>query len=216
MRTIHIAAVVAAVWIAAEAMPFAQSPPAAADLTKRLQARYETVRDFSADFTQTFHGVLVRRATSERGKVLVKKPSRVRFTYSAPEKKEFVSDGLRFYSYYPKDRLGTEAPLPKPNESSTALMFLAGHGNLSRDFTPSMAVNQPEGEWQVRLVPKTPQADFETLTLIVDRVSLALRGFITVDEQGTNTIRFTQLKENTGIKDDAFHFEFPKGTEINK
>ena len=206
----------AAVWIAAEAMLVAQSAPAAADLARRLQARYETVRDFSADFTQSFQGVLVRRATSERGKVLLKKPSRVRFTYSAPEKKEFVSDGVRFYSYYPKDRLGTQAPLPKPNEASTALMFLAGHGNLSRDFTPSMAVNQPEGEWQLRLVPKTPQADFDTLTLIVDRESLALRGFVTVDDQGTNTIRFTQLKENTGIKDEAFFFSFPKGTEINR
>lgn len=200
----------------AGAILLGQTPPTAADLAKRLQARYDTIRDFSGEFTQSFQGVLLRRGTTERGKVLVKKPSRVRFTYTAPDKKEFVSDGFRFYSYYPKDRLGSESPLPKANEGSTALLFLAGHGNLSRDFTSSMVATQPEGEWHLRLVPRTPQADFDTLTLIVDRSTLMLRGFVTVDDQGTNTIRFENLKENTGIKDDAFYFKFPPGTEITR
>ena len=216
MRTARIFIVLAVASIAGTTALADQAAPTAADLAKRLQARYETIRDFSADFTQTFQGILVRRATTERGRVLVKKPSRVRFTYSSPEKKEFVSDGLRFYSYYPKDRLGSEAALPKGNERSTALLFLAGHGDLSRDFTSSLAANQPATEWHLRLVPKTLQADFDTLTLLVDRSTLMLKGFVTVDDQGTNTIRFEQLKENTGIKDDAFLFRFPPGTEINR
>jgi outer membrane lipoprotein carrier protein len=216
MRGLRVIAIVTAAWMTATAALVAQATPAAADLAKRLQARYDTIRDFSGDFTQTFQGILVRRGTTERGRVLVKKPSRVRFTYSAPEKKEFVSDGFRFYSYYPKDRLGSESPLPKPDEGSTALLFLAGHGNLTRDFTASMPAAQPDGEWHLRLVPRTPQADFDTLTLIVDRATLMLRGFVTVNDQGTNTIRFEQLKENTGIKDDAFYFKFPPGTEISR
>jgi outer membrane lipoprotein carrier protein len=216
MRGMRITPIVTAAWMTAGAILLGQTTPTAADLAKRLQTRYDTIRDFSGEFTQTFQGVLVRRATTESGKVLVKKPSRVRFTYSAPEKKEFVSDGFRFYSYYPKNRQGSESPLPKANEGSTALLFLAGHGNLSRDFTSSMAASQPEGEWHLRLVPKTPQADFETLTLIVDRATLMLRGFVTVDQQGTNTILFKNLKENTGIKDDAFYFTFPPGTEISR
>jgi outer membrane lipoprotein-sorting protein len=39
---------------------------------------------------------------------------------------------------------------------------------------------------------------------------------VTVSDQGTNTIRFEHLKENTGLKDDAFYFKFPPGTEINR
>jgi outer membrane lipoprotein carrier protein len=216
MRGLRIAAIVTAVWMTAGAILIGQTTPTAADLAKRLQARYDTIRDFSGEFTQTYQGTLVRKGTTESGKLLVKKPSRVRFTYSTPEKKEFVSDGVRFYSYYPKNRQGSQAPLPKADEGSTALLFLAGHGNLTRDFTSSMAATQPEGEWHLRLVPKTPQADFDTLTLIVDRATLILRGFVTVNDQGTNTIRFKNLKENTGIKDDAFYFQFPPGTEISR
>jgi len=216
MRGLRISAIVTAVWMTAGAILIGQTTPTAADLAKRLQARYDTIRDFSGEFTQTYQGTLVRKGTTESGRLLVKKPSRVRFTYSAPEKKEFVSDGVRFYSYYPKNRQGSQAPLPKADEGSTALLFLAGHGNLTRDFTSSMAATQPEGEWHLRLVPKTPQADFDTLTLIVDRATLILRGFVTVNDQGTNTIRFKNLKENTGIKDDAFYFQFPPGTEISR
>jgi outer membrane lipoprotein carrier protein len=190
--------------------------PTGPALAAQLQKRYESIRDFTADFTQTYRGVLQRKTAIERGKLLVKKPNRVRFTYESPERKVFVSDGSTFKSYYQEDRAGTEYPLPKDNEASTALMFLAGRGNLARDFTPAIATGAPPTEWHLGLVPVTKQTDFDTLTLFVDRQSLALLGFETTDAQGTNTIRFDHLKENTGIADSAFLFAFPPGTAISR
>jgi len=190
--------------------------PTAAELASRLQKRYESIHDFTADFTQTYRGILQRKTATERGKVLVKKPSRVRFTYEAPEKKVFNSDGTTFRSYYQEDRAGSEYPLPKENEASTALLFLAGRGNLARDFSPGLADGAPPTEWHLGLVPSTKQSDFDTLTLFVDRRSLSLLGFQTTDAQGTNMIRFTNLKENTGIPDSAFVFHFPPGTAISR
>ena len=190
--------------------------PTAEDLAARLQKRYESIHDFTADFEQTVTGLLVKRPTTERGKVLLKKPNRVRFTYEKPEKKEFVSDGVVFRSYFPAGRQGTETPLPKGDEVSTSLLFLAGRGNIVRDFTSKLASGAPAGELHLGLVPKSKQADFQTLTLFVDVQTLALLGFSTTDQQGTSTIRFTNLKENTGLSDRAFDFEFPKGTAISR
>ena len=127
-----------------------------------------------------------------------------------------MSDGVLFKSYFQETKAGTESPLPKPNESSTALMFLAGHGNLARDFTPGIVNGAPATEWHLGLVPKSKQTDFDTLTLILNRTTLALLGFVTTDDQGTNTIRFSNLKENTGLADSAFAYKFPPGTEINR
>jgi outer membrane lipoprotein carrier protein len=194
----------------------AQQPASASDLAARLQKRYESIHDFTANFEQTFQGLLVKKPTTETGKVLLKKPNRIRFTYEKPEKKEFVADGKMFRSYYPANSSGTETTLPAGNEVSTALLFLAGRGDLTRDFTSKMAEGAPAGELHLGLVPKSKQADFETLTLFVNAQSLALLGFRTTDQQGTNTIRFTNLKENTGLSDRAFDFEFPKGTAISR
>src|SRR5690349_8105995 len=107
--------------LTAVAVPSAapQQQPSAADLAKRLQARYQTVRDFTADFEQTYQGILLRKAATERGTLLLKKPSRVRMSYESPEKKLFVSDGSQFYSYFPADRSGSVNALPKEGESST-------------------------------------------------------------------------------------------------
>jgi outer membrane lipoprotein carrier protein len=217
MRLILPVLALAAFGVAAPLPLAAQAaPPPAADLAARLQTRYDSIRDFTADFTQTYRGVLLRQAATERGKVMLKKPGRIRFTYESPERKLFVSDGVLFKSYYPAERAGSEYPLPKEDEASTALLFLAGRGNLVRDFTASPATGAPAGEWHIGLVPKSKQADFDTLTLFIDARTLALLGFVTTDDQGTNTIRFSNLKENTGLSDTAFVFRFPKGTEISR
>ncbi len=216
MRFFLPALALAAIGVAAPLPLAAQAAPPAAELAARLQKRYESIRDFTADFTQTYRGVLLRQAATERGKVLLKKPGRIRFTYESPDRKVFVSDGTVFKTYFAEERAGSISPLPKDDEASTALLFLAGRGNLARDFTPSLATGAPAGEWRLGLVPKSKQADFDTLTLFIDARTLALLGFVTTDDQGTNTIRFSNLKENTGLGDGAFAFEFPKGTEISR
>jgi outer membrane lipoprotein carrier protein len=217
MRILLSILAITAFSVGSPALPGAQSAlPNASDLAVRTQKRYESIRDFTADFTQTYRGLLQKRTVPEQGTILLKKPNRVRFTYKTPDRKEFVSDGSQFYSYYAQERVGSVYPLPKPNESSTALMFLAGRGDLARDFTASLPADQVPDEWHLRLVPKSKQVDFDTLTLFLDRTTLALRGFVTTDDQGTSTIRFAKLKENTGLADRAFLFEFPKGTEISR
>ena len=216
MLTVGVGALVASPAAQATQATQATQAPTATELAARLQKRYESIRDFTADFTQTFQGLLVKRPTTERGKILLKKPSRVRFTYEKPEPKVFVSNGVVFRSYSPIDRSGTETPLATGDDVSTALLFLAGRGNLTRDFTSKIASGAPAGEWHLGLVPKSKQADFDTLTLFVDARTLALLGFTTTDEQGNNTIRFSNLKENPGLTDRAFDFEFPKGTAISR
>ena len=194
----------------------APQTPSATELAARIQKRYEAIRDFTADFSQTFQGLLAKRPLTERGKVWLKKPNRVRFEYEKPERKTFVSDGVKFRSYLAENRSGSETPLPTGDDVSTALLFLAGRGNVTRDFTSRLVAGAPVGELHLALVPKSKQADFETLTLFVDDQSFALLGFSTADEQGKSTIRFSNLKENTNISDRAFDFEFPKGTVISR
>ena len=75
--------------------PAAASAPALppAELARRVQARYDTVRDFEGAFTQTYEGGVLRTKTTERGTVVIKRPGRMRWVYTAPERKEFVSNG---------------------------------------------------------------------------------------------------------------------------
>jgi len=60
------------------AAPQAETPDA---LAKRLQTRYDAIKDFTADFSQTYEGGVLRRKTTESGTLLIKKPGRMRWEY---------------------------------------------------------------------------------------------------------------------------------------
>jgi outer membrane lipoprotein carrier protein len=210
------AALVMAMVAAVTAHPLSGTQtPAASDLAARVQARYNTIRDFTADFTQRQTSPLLPKPVVERGEVKIKKPGRMRWVYTTGDRNQVISDGTTIYAYFPQDRHVSPTPMPRGDEASTALLFLAGQGNIKRDFTATMPAEQPAGEWRLTLRPRTQEADFETLTLEIDRVSLTFRGLVVVDQQGgTSAFRFTNMRENRGLADSEFAFVVPGGVEV--
>lgn len=191
--------------------------PPAADLARHIQSHYDTVRDFKADFTHQYRGGVLHQTFNEHGDVRIKKPGRMYWNYESPEKKEFVSDGTKIYSYVKADKVVYIADMPTGDQASTAVLFLAGRGDLVRDFRPAVPASQPDGSWKLDLTPKSPQADFTALTLTVDRRSYALQGLTSTDPQGgTHTFAFTNLRENVGLSDNLFVFRIPKDAEVRR
>ena len=88
--------------IAGISLVAAQAPQDPTALATKVQQRYNAIKDFSGDFVQTYEGGVLRTKTTERGTVAIKRPGRMRFTYTKPEKKEFVSDGSRLYTHRAK------------------------------------------------------------------------------------------------------------------
>ena len=196
----------------------AAAPPTASELAATLQRKYDGVKDFSADFVHAYEGGVLRKQITERGKLQVKKPGKMRWEYIAPEEKLFVSDGVKMYSYIKQDKQVIVSDVPAADQATTPTLFLAGKGSLTRDFTPSLVdapAGSPPGSQGLKLVPKTRQREYDWLTLVVDPVSLAIRGLVTVDAQGgTSRFSFTNLKENVGMTDKAFEFKMPRGVDV--
>jgi outer membrane lipoprotein carrier protein len=190
----------------------------APDLAQALQRRYDTVKDFSADFVHAYQGGVLRKQVSERGHVLIKKPGKMRWDYTAPEPKLFVSDGTKIYSYLPQDKQVIVSNVPRDDQATMPALFLAGKGNLTRDFTASIVelpAGLPANTRALKLVPRTPQRDYDAIILAVDPVRLEIRGLSSVDAQGgTSTLSFTNLKENVGLADKEFTFTIPRGVDL--
>ena len=208
--------VVLSMGLALPAQSQSSSPPPIDDLVRNLQTRYDSVRDFSADFEHRYSGGVLRTSIVEHGTILVKKPGKMRWRYTSSEEKLYISDGKMFYSFFPLDRQVIVAEVPPDDRASTPALFLAGKGNLVDDFTAVYA-NEPEvpGSWVIRLTPEISGADYEWLTLTVDRESLAITGLSTEDVQGGRSVYlFTNLVENRGVPDSAFDFEIPDNADV--
>jgi outer membrane lipoprotein carrier protein len=199
-------------------VPMGAAPLAPTELAAALQKKYDGVRDFSADFVHTYRGGVLRKEISEKGKVVVKKPGRFRWDYTTPEVKQFVSDGTKVYSYVPEDKQVIVTTVPPDDSASTPALFLAGKGNLTRDFTASAAPvpdGAPSGTVALKLVPRTPQPDYDSLVVLMDEATFTLRGLVTADAQGgTSSLMFSNLKENVGLADKDFAFKMPRGVDV--
>jgi outer membrane lipoprotein carrier protein len=193
---------------------FAQSRPTADALAKSLQQRYQGISVFRADFSQTYRGGVLRTRSVESGTVAVKKPGKMRWLYSKPEKKEFVSDGQKMYLYIPQDRQVIVNDV-SGDSASTSSLFLAGKGDISRDFTAAYVDSPVPGTLALKLTPRRRQPDYDYLVVAVDPASLQIRGLLTRDPQGgDSTLTFTNLKENQGISDKEFAFRIPRGVDV--
>ena len=209
-------------WIAplfaALLLPARAAEPTAPELAQALQKKIDGIRDFSTDFVHAYEGGVLKKQVTERGHLLVKKPGRMRWEYTSPEPKTFVSDGTKLYSYVPADKQVVVSPVPPEDEAATPALFLAGKGSLTRDFTPSLAelpAGMPPGDRALKLVPKSLQRDYDWLMLVVDPATLAIRGLVTVDDQGgKSSFQFTNLKENIGLTDKDFAFKIPRGVDV--
>jgi len=190
----------------------------ATQLAQSLQKKYDGITDFSADFIHSYEGGVLRKTITERGRLLIKKPGKMRWEYAVPEEKTFVSDGVKLYSYIPKDKQVIVASVPPQDQATTPTLFLAGKGNLTRDFTASIVPappGMPAGSQALKLVPKTKQRDYDWLILVVEPETLNLRGLVTVDAQGgKSSFSFLNLKQNIGIADKEFTFKIPRGVDV--
>jgi outer membrane lipoprotein carrier protein len=189
--------------------------PPAADVAAALQRKYDSVKDFSASFTQSYEGGVLRRKSLESGLVFVKKPGKMRWDYLKPEKKLFVSDGQTMFLYFPNEKQVMKNDVPTQDQATSAVLFLMGKGDIIRDFTVRWADGGSETTYRLRLDPKSRQAEYDWLEITADRETLRLVGLMAADAQGgRSAFTFSNFKENAGLADKMFQFTIPRGTEV--
>ena len=188
--------------------------PSADALANALQQHYQSITDFTAYFSQTYRGGALKTRSTEEGTVEVKKPGKMRWIYVSPEKKQFISDGVRMYLYIPQDRQVIVSSVDNA-DTSTSSLFLAGKGDIARDFTAAYIDTPVAGTVALKLTPRRHQPDYEYLIVALEPATLQIRGLVTHDLQGgDSTITFTNMKENRGLSDKDFAFRIPKGVDV--
>ena len=197
--------------------PLAAQTPDAAALAAQVQQRYATIRDFAGDFVQTYEGGVLRTRTSERGTVAIKRPGRMRWVYAKPERKEFVSDGSRLYTYLIEDRQVIVSPAPGPSDGTTPALFLSGQADMARDFVASFTElpGAAPGLVGLKLVAKVHDPDYAWIAVGIEPKSLQIQHLVAADRQGgQSTFAFSNLKENRGLTDKDFEFRIPRGVDV--
>ena len=143
----------------------------------------------------------------------------MRWDYTVPNQK-LLSDGHTLWYYQPEEKQVLVSDVSRVLKEKTPLAFLAGEGNLSRDFdilNLNESVSQKEDNYVVELVPKESLATLSKLMLTVDKKTYTVLQADVFDGLGNVTrTRFIDIKTNVGLSNSFFHFSIPPGTEVIK
>jgi outer membrane lipoprotein carrier protein len=187
-------------------------------IIQSLQTKYLRLTTLTAEFTQIYHAP-GERTRRESGQLQLKKPGKMRWEYTTPETKLYVSDGKVIYEYIPAERTATRTSAKQTDDWRAPFMFLLGRGNLRRDFARiEFAAEAPvrASNRVLRLVPKR-SSEIREVLLEVEPTTLRLAR-LTLLKQGNVRIDFllNNVQENAVIADANFVFQPPAGVLVRQ
>jgi outer membrane lipoprotein carrier protein len=214
--------------VAAPSTPAGTAKPTAAEAVARMQKFYEATTDLHARFDQELQGALggVKKAA---GDVWLKKPGRMRWEYTRPEKKLMVADGTTLWVYEAEDQQAFRQGL-KTSSLPSSVTFLFGTGKLTDEFivteerppatpgaTPGPGAAIDASDLVLKLEPKKATTQYHHLYFVVDPATFGVKETLVYDQQGGwNRIRFSSVETNKGTANSRFDFTPPEGTRIIK
>ena len=187
---------------------FAQSNDA---LVRKVDDHYNHLSSLRAHYTERYTGMGMDR--SEEGTLLLKKPGRMRWSYSAPVGKVFVLDGKFAWFYTPGDAQASRVPAKQLDDLRSPLRFLLGHTQLKKELD-NLAVTQDGTGFMISGVPKGMEQRVKLLSLWVSATGAIQRMRLEEIDGAVTEFSFSDIQENVAVKDSDFGFVPPAGVTV--
>ena len=202
--------------------------PSAERIASLVQSFYDKTKSLDASFYQTRYTRLYDRYDRASGRVIFKKPGRMRWDYEKPNGQIFIADGKRLSIYQPPEegeKTGQLIERPVSDDQlPAAFSFLTGTGRLDRDFHFRLldASNQGfENGYVLQLRPRKSSSHFEQVLFFVrvlktqGKQAGVIQRVLIIDAAGNrNRFDFSDMKFNRFVSETKFNFEPPKGTIV--
>ena len=191
----------------------AQSAPnSAPQVAARVDRHYNALRSLEVHFVQTYTGMGMNR--KESGVLLLKKPGKMRWTYTDPDGKLFVLDGKAGYFYSPGSSEAQKVDQKKLDDLRSPLRFLLGHTELEKELTGLHVTCTGNSTCELSGIPKGLEQRVSSLKIVA-----ATDGTIqsmTIDETDgvSNRFEFSGEAGNVPASDTNFVFVPPPGVHV--
>jgi len=185
-------------------------------LANAVDARYNHLRTLEAQFCEIYSGSGAAR--TESGTLLLKKPGRMRWDYTEPRTKLFLTDGNTAWFYVPGENQVRRMPVKQLDDLRSPLRYLLGKTKLEKEFEDlHIARNEKpanSGDTVLEGVPKDLRDRVARTLLEVTPAGYIQRIVVEEMDGSVTEFRFLQQRENVEIPDTKFRFTPPQGVEV--
>lgn len=192
---------------------------AADDAVKKIasavDARYNSLQTFRADFVETYNGAGVSR--TESGTLSLKRPGKMRWDYRRPGQKLFLSDGKTAVFYVPGERQARKTAVKNLDDFRSPLRYLLGKTKLEKEFDHLAIADAPlpktKGNVILSGIPRNMADRVSRVLLEITPQNRIERISIEEIDGAVTEFTFSNMTENVALEDSQFRFSPPPGVE---
>jgi outer membrane lipoprotein carrier protein len=186
--------------------------PPADTLIKQVQDRYNSARTLSVNFVETY-SLLGHRRPPETGTLTLRKQGKMRWDYTQPAGKLFISDGKTVYLYTAADNRVEKVPLKDTEDMRAPLAFLLGKLDMKKEFR-DFAVSEGEGGSWLKASAKSDRVPYKTVEMLIGLNGSVRQLKVAGRDESLLTYTFQDEKLNPPVADSIFHFTVPLGAQV--
>jgi outer membrane lipoprotein carrier protein len=179
---------------------------------KTIESRYNHAQTLQVLFQEQYmRPGEIRRV--ENGTLLLRKPGRMRWDYSQPQGKLFVSDGKDLYLYTPDTNQVVRTKLRETADMRAPLAFLLGKLNFQKDFRNLQG--KAEGPLiRITAEPKTDNLPYSAVEFLVTVDGIIREVKVTAYDKSIIDFTFSDEKMDPPVDAKLFHFQLPPGATL--
>ncbi|MBV8820696.1 MAG: outer membrane lipoprotein chaperone LolA [Acidobacteriaceae bacterium] len=177
-----------------------------------VEARYNRAKTLQVLFTESYTGQ-GRPRQSESGQLTLRKPGRMRWDYTTPPGKLFLSDGKQVYIYNPVLNQVEKMPLKASEDMRAPLAFLLGKLDFSKEFRDIQMRIDGAG-FRVTALAQSDKLPYDRIDMLVSPDYAIQQLIVNGQDQSVLTFHFDQEKLNPTVDDARFKFVMPRGATL--
>ena len=199
-------------WASLACLPICAAQADLNALLKGVELRYNRAKTLQVHFVESYT-VQGRARKSESGQLTLRKPGRMRWDYSTPTGKLFVSDGKDVYLYTPDAHRVERTKLKASDDMRAPLAFLLGKLDFAKDFR-DFDLKTEGANFLLTAKAKSDKFPYEQIQMLVTPDYEIERLTISLQDMSLLTFQLDGEKVNPPVDDALFKFQMPAGATL--
>jgi outer membrane lipoprotein carrier protein len=181
-------------------------------LISKVEKRYNGAQTLSVNFVENY-SILGHSRPPESGLLTLRKQGKMRWDYTQPKDKLFISDGKNVFLYTANDNRVEKIALKNTEDMRAPLAFLLGRLDMKKEFRDFHAKSQDGAVW-LDASAKTDRLPYSTVEMEIGENGSIQQLKVVGRDDSVTSFQFTDERLNPPVPPALFHFVPPAGAEV--
>ncbi len=186
--------------------------PSTDHVINEVQKRYNGAKTLSVRFVESY-SIEGHKRRPEIGTLTLRKQGKMRWDYTQPVGKLFVSDGKEVYLYTSQDNRVEKVPLKDTEDMRAPLAFLLGRLDMKKEFR-SFQTHSAEGGTWLDASSKNARIPYKNVEMLIAPDASIRQLKVFGRDESVLDFAFSNEKLNPPVSDRVFRFTVPPGAEV--